>query len=158
LDHAKAALYRFYTALRGLPTGPVADTELGGYGQRFFAAMDDDFNSAEAVAVLFDLARELNRLKANGDEPAAMRSASMLVRLGSSLGLLQGDADAYLKGGSATSATSGVSDSEIDALVQQRVDAKKGKNWKEADRLRDVLKEQGVVVEDFPQGSTWRRV
>jgi len=154
LDHAKSAMDRFYTALRGLPISVVSDAELGAYGKRFYAALDDDFNSAEAVAVLFDVARDANRLRAEGDMPGASRLASVLSRLGATLGLLQADADGFLKG---VSSNAGLSDAEIDSLVEQRVVAKQTKNWKEADRVRDLLKAKGVVVEDFPHGSTWRR-
>ena len=148
LDNARAALTRCYTALRGLPEATVGGGEA--FAQRFDAAMDDDLNTPEALAVLFDLVREINRLRGEDDAKAAALGAQ-LRRLGGILGILQDDPDAYLRGGV------GLSDTAIDDLIQQRLAARKAKNWAEADRIRDHLKEQGVALEDGPQGTTWRR-
>jgi len=148
LENARAALTRFYTALRGLPEASPGGGEE--FAQRFDAAMDDDFNTPEALAVLFDLVREINRLRGE-DEAAAAALGARLRQMGGILGILQDDPDAYLRGGV------GLSDSEIDTLIQQRLDARKAKNWAEADRIRDHLKAQGVVLEDGAQGTTWRR-
>jgi cysteinyl-tRNA synthetase len=152
LDNARAALTRFYTALRGLPMdAAVAGGET--FTERFFAAMDDDFNTPEALAVLFDLVRELNRLREE-DEPAAAGLAAELRRLGGILGLLQDDAEGFLKSGSG----GGLSDADVEALIQARADARKSRNWAEADRVRDQLQEAGIALEDGPQGTSWRRV
>ncbi len=149
---ARSALMRFYTALRGLPNAqPVADANAK---ERFDAAMDDDFNTPEALAVLFDLVRELNRVR----ETDLARSASigaLMKQLGSSLGLLQAEPDDYLKGGSQTNA---LTDEAIESLIQHRNKARANKKWGEADRIRDELKAQGIVLEDGAQGTTWRRV
>jgi len=151
LDNARAALTRFYTALRGLPTGAEA---AGGevFSERFFESMDDDFNTPEALAVLFDLVRELNRVREE-DEAKAAGLAAELRRLGGILGLLQDDAEGFLKSG----VGEGLSDDDIDALIQARVDARKSKNWAEADRIRDQLQDAGIALEDGPQGTSWRR-
>jgi cysteinyl-tRNA synthetase len=154
LDEANAALTRLYTALRGLkPAGEGAGGEA--YRARFDAAMNDDFNTPEAIAVLFELAREVNRARSDHQEEAA-NLAAMLKDLAGVLGLLQTDPEEFLKG-SATAAEEGLGAEEIEALIQQRLDARKNKNWAEADRIRNELKAQGIVLEDGPGGTTWRR-
>jgi cysteinyl-tRNA synthetase len=165
LDSAKAALDRFYTALRDVPVTENVDGALddNDYAVRFRAAMDDDFNTPEAMAVLFDLARDLNRAKAENKADDAKTLAVLLRRLGEMLGLLQDDPSAWLKGQArtATVALDAVivwSDKKIDALVAERLTARKAKNWAESDRIRDELKAQGIILEDRPDGTTdWRR-
>ncbi len=152
LQNARGALTRFYTALRGLPeAAPDQTTE---FTARFFAAMDDDFNTPEALAVLFDLVREVNRLRRESDNAAA-RLGAELCRLGGILGILQDDPEAYLRGGDG--GAEGLSDTQIEDLIAQRLAARKGKNWAEADRIRDELKAKGVLLEDGAGGTTWRR-
>jgi len=151
IDGAKSALERMYTALRGVSVG--ATTDLGEYGSRFYAALDDDFNTPEALAVLFDIARELNRAKQEGERSAAARFAFILGHLAQTLGLLQQTPEAFLRGVS----TSGLSDAEVEALILRRTTARKDKNWAESDRVRDELKAQGIVLEDAAGGTTWRR-
>lgn len=150
LINARSALTRFYTALRDLsevqPAGGESQVEA------FMAAMDDDFNTPVALAAMFDLAREINRLRKEDLQRAAVLGAQ-LKQLGSILGILQQHPDDYLQGND----ESGLSDAEIDSLIQQRSDAKRDKNWAEADRIRDELQAQGVVLEDSAQGTTWRR-
>ncbi|MBV2090764.1 MAG: cysteine--tRNA ligase [Candidatus Thiodiazotropha sp. (ex Ctena orbiculata)] len=152
LDNARGALTRFYTALRGLPEGESAGGE--SFKSRFHEAMDDDFNTPEALAVLFDLVREINRIKETNVEDAASLGAQ-LRELGGMLGLLQSDPESYLKGGA--SADGGLSDDKIDAMIQARIDARAAKDWGEADRIRDELQEAGILLEDGPEGTTWRR-
>lgn len=152
LDHAQQALTRLYTALRGLPA--VAATADSAFYEAFAAAMNDDFNTPGALAVLFDLAREINRLRADELERAAALGAE-LRRLGQILGLLESDPEAFLQG--AGQAEDGLSAEAIEALIAGRLAARKAKNWTEADRIRDELTEQGIVLEDGPQGTTWRR-
>jgi len=151
LDNARAALTRLYTALRGLPDAPA----LGGkdYRERFEAAMDDDFNTPEALAVLFDLAREINRVRP--DDPAAAASLGAELRaLGGVLGLLDQDPETYLKAGAADD---DLSDAAIDDLITRRTAARKSKDFAEADRIRDELQDAGIVLEDGPGGTSWRR-
>ena len=153
LDNARGALTRFYTALRGLPEADAdSSTE---FTERFAAAMDDDFNTPGALAAMFDLAREINRVRAD-DEPRAAALGGELRRLGGILGILQDDAEGFFRGGE-TSAAGGLSDAEIDDLIEKRAQARKDRDFAEADRVRDELKAAGVILEDGAQGTTWRR-
>jgi cysteinyl-tRNA synthetase len=155
LDNARAALTRFYTALRGLPLAEeTGGIETEHFTQRFQEAMDDDFNTPEALAVLFDLTREINRRREEDEQTAAGLGAE-LRRLGGVLGILQDDPEQYLRSGAGEA--EGLSDAEIESLIQQRLDARKEKNWAEADRIRDELQEAGILLEDGSQGTTWRR-
>ena len=149
LKEAKGALERFYTALRGLPAVSAAGGEA--FVDRFGAAMDDDFNSPEACAVLFDMAREINRLRET-DQQAAAALAARLKELGSVLGVLQMDPDAFLQ----TGAQGKVNAAEVEALIAARLQARAEKNWAESDRIRDQLTAMGVVLEDGKGGTTWR--
>lgn len=153
LNEAQAALTRLYTALRGVE---IAETEIDAdYKARFEAALDDDFNTPVALSVLFDLARELNKVK-DSDATQAALLAKTLTALASILGLLQDDSESFLKGGEASG--NGLSNEEVEQQIQARLDAKAAKNWAEADRIRESLKQQGVVLEDMPGNKTsWRR-
>jgi len=151
LDQARGALERLYTALRGLPDGDDAiDPD---YRERFVAVMDDDFNTPEAAALFFELAREINRHR-DADPERAARLGATLRGLGGVLGLLQQEPDAFLK---AAVGTDGPDDAEIDAMIEARNSARQEKNWAEADRLRDALKEAGIELEDGAGGTSWRR-
>ncbi|MER2583609.1 MAG: cysteine--tRNA ligase, partial [Candidatus Competibacter sp.] len=156
LDHAKSSLTRLYTALRGLPV--VEEPLEENWRVRFEQAMDDDFNTPEALAVLFDLSREINKLH-DHDEMAAARLGASLRHLGKWLGLLQADPESYLKSGTevVASLSSGIASEEIEALIAQRNIARKAKNWAEADRIRAQLQEAKVVLEDTSKGTIWRR-
>ncbi|MDP1651836.1 MAG: cysteine--tRNA ligase [Rhodocyclaceae bacterium] len=147
LDDARAGLTRLYTALKGCGFAPVLGWDEP-HAQRFKAALDDDFATPEAVAVLFDIANELNRTK-------APQLATQLKGLAGVLGLLQRDPVTFLQAG--PTATEGLSAAEIDAKVGARNTAKKSKNYAESDRIRDELKTAGIVLEDGPAGTTWRR-
>lgn len=149
LKEAKGALERFYTALRGLPELPAAGGE--NFVSRFGEAMDDDFNSPEACAVLFEMAREINRLR-DTDIQAAGALAARLKELAGVLGVLQMDPDAFLQAGAAGK----VDASEVEALIAARLQARADKNWAESDRIRDQLTDMGVVLEDGKGGTTWR--
>ena len=151
LEQAKSALTRLYTALKDLPGATLPQrTE---YEQRFNDAMDDDFNTPIAVAVLFDLARDINKVRT--DDPAQAAALGALLRsLGGILGILQRTADDYLKAGSTAG---GLGDAEINVLIAERIAARNAKNFAESDRIRDALKRQGVILEDAAGGTTWRR-
>ncbi len=153
LDLARSALSRLYTALLDTQSSDQdlpADSE---YRDRFEAAMSDDFNTADALAVLFDLTRELNRAKADeADDVAAL--AAQLKHLAGLLGLLEADPAQYLKSGISAG---GLSDDEIDARIARRQQAKQDKNWALADQLRDELTDAGILLEDGPEGTRWRR-
>jgi cysteinyl-tRNA synthetase len=158
LDDATHALARLYTALKRAPLAAGAIDWGDAYAVRFRAAMDDDFNTPEAVAVLFDLANEVNR--AADDSKAALLRA-----LGGVLALLQRDATEFLQrpqdAGTrlvgAAAAPDAYAPERIAALIQERAAAKKGRNYAEADRIRRELLDTGIVLEDTPQGTTWRR-
>ena len=150
LDNARAALTRFYMALRDMPDAePLAGND---YEQRFYAAMDDDFNTPIALAVLFDMVREINTLKTEDTSKAAALAAQLKVYAGM-LGILQSDPEVYLRGGCESKGD----DAEVDKLVAERFTAKQNKDWATADRIRDELAEQGIVIEDSATGSSWRR-
>jgi|WetSurMetagenome_2_1015567.scaffolds.fasta_scaffold03233_4 cysteinyl-tRNA synthetase len=188
LDDAKVGLTRLYTALKLPPdrttshsTKPASGQVAGylppgeGWGggkaidwntphaTRFKAAMDDDFNTPEAVAVLFDLANEVNRNQ-------SVEAATQLKALAGVLGLLQRNAQDFLQGrfipsesghititGHAPTVTVGASPEKIDQMIEARIAAKKAKNFAEADRIRKELLEAGIVLEDTAQGTTWRK-
>jgi cysteinyl-tRNA synthetase len=149
LDDARGALTRLYTALKNHPATGVAVDWNEAHAQKFAAAMNDDFGTSEAIAVLFDLANLVNR-----DNDAKM--ADQLRALGGVLGLLQRDAQAFLQ--AAPAAAEGLSNEAIETMIVARNDAKKAKNFAESDRIRDELKAAGIVLEDKPGGLTeWRR-
>jgi cysteinyl-tRNA synthetase len=145
LAEARSALSRLYTALRDTAGDGAAVDWNEAHAQRFAAAMNDDFNTPVAIAVLFDLASEVNRAKS----PALARQ---LRRLAEPLGLLQRDPVLFLRGGGADDDAA-----RIEALIAERTAAKKARNFAEADRLRAALTAEGVVLEDGPGGTTWRR-
>jgi cysteinyl-tRNA synthetase len=148
LDDARHALARLYTALKSV----MADTQAVDWSEahavRFRRAMDDDFNTPEACAVLFDLAAELNRSKSPG-------VAAQLRGLAALLGLLQRDPQIFLQAAPAIEGELTVE--RIEALIADRVAAKKGKDYAESDRIRAQLLAAGVVLEDGAQGTSWRR-
>lgn len=153
LDEAQAGLTRLYTALRGVKTGQETATDPD-YQERFRQAMDDDFNTPLAVSVLFDMARELNKIKGQ-DQQRATVLVNTLKEQAQVLGILQDDPESFLQGGAMDS--EGITSDEIENFIQLRLQAKKEKNWAEADRIRDELKLKGVILEDVSGGTNWRR-
>ncbi len=143
LDDARVALKRLYTALDAVkPGGDVAIDWTNPFAARFKAAMDDDFATPEAVAVLFDLASAVNKTRSVSD-------AALLKSLGACLGLLQGDPAAYLQAGSV------LDEASIQQQIAQRAAAKNAKNFAEADRIRQHLLAQGIELKDSPNGTIW---
>jgi cysteinyl-tRNA synthetase len=150
LDEAHSKLARFYNALSSVENGGVVldvkdlDNE---YSQRFHAAMDDDFNTPEAIAALFDLVREVN--KTTGDEQAAL--AGQLKYLGGVLGCLQADPQTFLQAGAGDDAA------WIEEMIAKRIAAKKAKDFATADAVRDELVAKGIVLKDGPEGTVWTK-
>jgi cysteinyl-tRNA synthetase len=151
LDDARSALRRLYTALESVAPADVAIDWSQPQAARFKAAMDEDFGTPEAVAVLFDLAAEVNRTR-------SAETASLLKALAGTLGLLQGDPVAFKQwraADGAADAASGLSPDAIAAAIAARAAAKDAKDFLEADRIRKSLLEQGIVLKDSPTGTTW---
>lgn len=149
LENAHAALTRLYTALRGLPeAAPAANSP---YLTQFNAAMDDDFNTPEALAVLFELAREINRLREHDLTQAAAHGA-LLRHLGGIMGILSLSPDTFLQQGNSSDAE------QIEQLIRERNFARSNKDWNTADKIRQQLSEMGIILEDNAQGTTWRKI
>lgn len=155
LKTAKGALDRFYTALKPFADiQPVPLSELdhaSTYVSAFTAAMDDDFNTPVALAVLFDLVRAIN----SADAEQATQLAVQLRSLAAVLGLLGAEPEVFLRAG--TAGSGGLSDEQIEAQIQRRIDAKNNKDYGLADQIREELKQQGVILEDSREGTSWRR-
>lgn len=150
LKQAKAALERLYTALKGLDlTLDAAPAEE--FVAKFKAAMDDDFNTPEAYSVLFDMVREINRLKVD-DMAAASALGVSMKKLADVLGILDQDVDAFFKGEGSDDEVA-----QIEALIAERNRARAEKDWPAADVARDGLNALGVILEDGPEGTTWRK-
>ncbi len=151
LNQSRSSLERLYSALLDVETADVPqDSE---YQQRFEVAMNDDFNTADAIAVLFDLTRELNRAKTEkSSEVKAL--ASLLRYLGSIIGLLEMNPSEFLK---SSVVKDGLTDEIIDQKIKQRQQAKADKNWVMADQIRDELTAAGIILEDSAEGTRWRR-
>ncbi|WP_019613404.1 cysteine--tRNA ligase [Psychromonas ossibalaenae] len=152
LKQARSSLERLYTSIRDLDISAVTELDKNdSHYIKFCKAMDDDFNTPEALAVLFDLVKEINRVKATDSEQAT-GLAYLLVKLANVLGLLNQTAEQFLQGDE--------SDDEvvmIEALIKQRNDARATKDWASADQARDKLAELKIVLEDGPNGTTWRK-
>jgi cysteinyl-tRNA synthetase len=152
LDLADVALGRLYTCLRDLPVADGFKPSL--YTDRFDEAMDDDFNTPEAIAVLHTLARTVNAARDEGDVERAVQLGAELRSLAGALGLMTLDAAEWFR----SSSRSDVAESHVEQLIDARQAARDSKNWKEADRIRGELESAGVILEDRPGGGTaWRR-
>jgi len=170
LSQADAALERLYLSLRGVT--PAASLEPTATTARFVAAMDDDFNTPIAVAELQSLAREMNTARAAGQADLAAARAAELRALGARLGVLQVDPEVFLRkqprkspagvdeagAGREGGGSDALGDADIERLIEERGAARKTKDFKESDRIRDLLAAAGVLLEDQPGGRTlWRR-
>lgn len=153
LKQARVALERLYTALRDTDTSLINNNNESVYYQRFCAAMNDDFNTPEAYSVLFALANEINKAKADNNQQQANAYAAELRYLAKVLGLLEQDPTAFLQGGHDTD----IDANKIEALIKQRNEARANKDWALADNARDQLNQMNVVLEDGPNGTTWRK-
>ncbi|MDP1683566.1 MAG: cysteine--tRNA ligase, partial [Burkholderiales bacterium] len=147
LQDAKQSLDGLYITLRDVVPEVVEIDWSDTYAARFKAAMDDDFDSHGAITVLFELSREVNKAKSG-------KLSGLLKALGGVLGLLQASPADYLKGGVAAS---GLSAERIDQLIAERLAARKTKDFTRSDAIRKELSDAGVILEDGPQGTTWRR-
>ena len=158
LENGKSALTRLYTTLRGVTPADTDDSVCDDYNAAFHRAMDDDFNSPEAIAVLFELAREINRNRDTHPDKASVL-AGCLQRLAAILGFLQADPETYLRESVASgdSASGGMSAGDVEDLIARRISARAAKDWAEADRIRDELDAAGIILEDGSTGTTWRR-
>jgi cysteinyl-tRNA synthetase len=152
LDEARAALKGLYTSLRGIEINDEIDED---YLARFNEIMNDDFNTPKAIALLHELARETNKAK-DSDLENAQKSASTLRALAGILGLLEESAEDFLKRG-VGSDISGLTDEEIQSLLDQREQARMDKNFAESDRIRDLLTNEGINLEDSANGTIWQR-
>ena len=150
LKQAKSALERLYTALKDLDL-TVEPAVAENFVSKFSLAMDDDFNTPEAYSVLFDMVREINRLKMT-DFAQASALAVRLKELAGVLGLLEQDVDTFFKGESNDDEVA-----QVEALIADRNRARAEKNWPAADVARDGLNALGVILEDGPNGTTWRK-
>jgi cysteinyl-tRNA synthetase len=150
LDDAKSALVRLYIALKGREIPPATAIDWNGpHAQRFKNAMDDDFNTPEAVAVLFDLASEVNRT-------GSLADMALLKSMGGLLGLLQRDPQQHLQDESVVGDAK-FTPERIEEMIQQRLSARAARNFAEADRIRKDLSDADILLEDGPDGTSWRR-
>lgn len=159
LMEAKGGLERFYTALRPFPSIPAAslsDLKNSEYYQRFVDSMNDDFNSREALAVMYDLVREINTV-AKTDIKQAEALVAELKGMGAVLDILGADPEAFMQGSSLIDSGNNLETEDIEALIADRVAAKKGRDFARADEIRDELLSQGVILEDSREGTNWRR-
>ena len=151
LSQSVKAVERFYHCLKDLDLAATKTLTNSRFEKAFRRAMDDDFNTPEALSVLFEMVSEIHQLK--GEDPAlANQLGALLVRLGGSLGLLQAEPAAFLQ----HSVKSDLDTTEIERLVAERVAARASQDWRRADEIRDQLSELNVVIEDSVGGSTWR--
>lgn len=153
LNQAMQSLKRLYTAIRGMKLQDAAIDNDNAYVTQFCAAMSDDFNSPIALSVLFDMARDINRLRESRNTIEAEQLATQLKALATIFGLLQRDAELFLQGD--------VDDSfslQVEKLIADRVLARANRDFAEADRIRGDLEKMQVVIEDGAQGTTWRKM
>ncbi len=152
LDEAKTALMRLYSSLRNIQ--PVAQDYCEDYLKRFFHVMDDDFNTREAITLLHEISHEINKQQ-DKSSLRTLELAATLTYLGGVLGLLQDDPETALTAGSSEN---GLGNDEINLLIEERKLAKKSQDYAKADEIREQLTSEGILIEDSPEGTTWRRI
>ena len=148
LNNAKASVSRLYSALEGLEFASTPAAQDSAYEAEFLAVMNDDFNTPKAIAVLFELAKELNKTQ-------DLSLASLLVKLANQIGLLEMEAETFFK---SQPSDSELSDADIEALIEERKAARANKDFARSDEIRDQLAEQGVELLDSAEGTTWRKL
>lgn len=152
LEQAQSALERLYTALRGLACVAPSEETRGGYETRFQAALNDDFNVPDAMAVLFDIARDINKVRP--DQPSLANELGGLLQIyGAVLGVLQQAPESFLQGHADLS----LDVAQIEALIAERNAARTAKDWPRADAARDALHAHGIELEDTASGTLWRK-
>jgi len=151
LEEAKAALDRLYTSIHDVDISDEGEVAKSSHTEQFQQAMDDDFNVPEALAVLFDLAKAVNKAKETGDQERTKLLVYELIHLSKPLGLLQQDPEVFLKSGV------NVKESEIEALIDKREKARDSGDYSAADGIRDQLFKQNIILEDSKEGTFWRR-
>tara|TARA_R110002110_G_scaffold166602_2_gene367305 strand:- start:60085 stop:61479 length:1395 start_codon:yes stop_codon:yes gene_type:complete len=156
LDQAKQALTRMYTALKDVDLGEFDKNKIekNSWQEKFYQAMNDDFNTPQALAVLFDLANKINIAKQEKEYKTAADLGRSLVSLAGILGILSNSPESFLKGGMADN----VDSTHIESLIAERNTARANKDWAKADQVRAQLLESGIVIEDGAGGTTWRKV
>jgi cysteinyl-tRNA synthetase len=148
LEDARQGLARLYTSLKGMPVTSAVPVWDDAYGSRFREALDDDFNTPEAVAVLYELANDTNRTR-------SVKLAAQLRALGGLLGLLSGDSESFLR--SAHGGGGAIDETLIASMIAEREEARGARQYRRADEIRDALLRQGIILEDGPKGTGWRR-
>ncbi|TFG75074.1 MAG: cysteine--tRNA ligase, partial [Thermodesulfobacteriales bacterium] len=165
MNEAEAALERLYITLKrandvgknGNGEDKQLETSVETFKERWVQSMCDDFNTAEALGSLFELTRAINRsLDSVGWTPSLEAALEEINHFGSTLGILEYEPDEYLQGLKLEQASSGITEQEIEELIEERISARKEKNWARADEIRDELDEKGIVLEDKAEGTIWR--
>ncbi len=166
MDEAETALERLYITLKRAGDqqrngGGAEDTELSGaaraFKEKWVEAMCDDFNTADAIGSLFELTRAINRsIDAKGWTPALAEALAEIKHFGDVLGILEYDPSEYLQEIKLQKKAGAISSEEIEGLIEERNAARKEKNWKRADEIRDYLSDKGILLEDKPEGTLWR--
>lgn len=151
LQQAHSGLERLYTAMRGIQPTRISTETRALYEERFRTALNDDFNVPEAMSVLFEITREVNRQRAESPSIAS-QLVSLMAEYGAVLGILQQTPEAFLKGMAADDSVA-----QIEALIAERNAARVAKDWHRADKARDQLQALGIVLEDTAEGTLWRR-
>jgi len=157
LVEAKTGLERFYIALRDFAAVAPADRqqlEASALYRRFVEAMDDDFNTREAVAAMYDVVRDLNAAQRGGEHDRARALAAELKGFGAVFGILGAEPETYLQGGAGSG---GIDAGRVEALIAERAEAKRSRDFSRADAIRDELLQQGIVLEDSREGTTWKK-